>query len=274
MNFFMPEMLASDELPIMVQAAGEDTDQDALVRRKGYPAYHAMLSVSGSGALETGSGCYDVPPGHAFMLAPNQPHSYRPTSDRWHTCWVVFLGAQADGIVSRLGLTMGLPFALSDTELFRQIYQRIGACARDNSIKGIYTASSCCYELLTGLSLDMGNQGVCESSGITHTRIAPVLEYVHVHYGTDMGLEQMAACIGVSPQHLCKLFQSTLAMSPCEYLLLYRLKKAKELLMDKALPTGRVGSLCGFRDPSYFCAVFKKHAGYTPKEFREVFGGA
>jgi AraC family transcriptional regulator, arabinose operon regulatory protein len=272
-NTFMPELLAIDALPIMVQAAGEDTDQECLIRQKGYPAYHAMLSVSGTGVLETSKGCFDVPPHHVFMIAPNQPHRYYPKCGRWHTCWVVFDGADSNEIFYRLKLITGIPFELPDVKMFNQLYHKICGCAQENTVQGLYRASGHCYSLLAVLSLDMREQGGCALSESAKARISPVLAYIHDNYVRDIGLEQMAECIGVTPQYLCSLFQNALAMSPCRYLQLYRLKKAKELLADRNLPAGAAGARCGFHDASYFCAVFKKQVGFTPKEFRKIFGG-
>lgn len=272
-NHFMHGLLPGNALPVMVQAAGEITEQEALSRSEGYPAYHAMLSVSGAGLLETGAGSCEVPASHVFLLAPGQPHSYSPRSGRWHTCWVVFDGPEAEVLVSGLKLAAGIPFPLSDTALFRGRYGKICDCILENSIGGIYKASAECYALLTELSFERNKEAEGAAPPYQEARIAQALEHIHANFARDVALEQMARSAGVTPQHLCRLFQNALAMTPCEYLQQYRLKKAKELLMDKSLPTGRVGALCGFQDPSYFCSVFRRHTGYTPKEFRKVFAG-
>lgn len=272
-NIFLPELLPPDALPIMVQTVGEDTEQETIHRQNGFPAFHAMLSMDGTGILIAGKKSVDVPPGHVFLIAPDQPHSYYSKFEQWHTCWVVFYGSEAHEIVSRLNLVKEKPFPLSDMKLFRQYYDQIRACALDNSLKGIYEASALCYALLAALSFEVHNQTGNLLLRDTERRLAPVLQFIHDSYTNDIGLDQMAECIGITPQHLCKLFKATLAMTPHEYLQQYRLKKAKELLLDKKLPSRKVGSLCGFHDPSHFCAIFKKQTGHTPKEFRELYGG-
>ena len=59
--------------------------------------------------------------------------------------------------------------------------------------------------------------------------------------------------------------------SPYEYLTSFRISKAKELLIMKLrLEVREIAVRTGFSDPSHFIAVFKKHTGFTPLEFRRL----
>lgn len=53
-----------------------------------------------------------------------------------------------------------------------------------------------------------------------------------------------------------------------EYLLLLRLKHAKELLKTTDLPIVEVALECGVDNISYFGSLFKKHVGVTPMQYR------
>lgn len=58
-----------------------------------------------------------------------------------------------------------------------------------------------------------------------------------------------------------------------EYLNRVRVERAKRLMTVGGIAYGNKGRLakvagdCGFEDPSYFCKVFKRITGVTPKEF-------
>jgi AraC family transcriptional regulator len=47
-----------------------------------------------------------------------------------------------------------------------------------------------------------------------------------------------------------------------------RIKRAKRLLMESALPIIDIAHPVGFTDQSYFTAVFRKHVATTPKAYR------
>jgi two-component system response regulator YesN len=45
--------------------------------------------------------------------------------------------------------------------------------------------------------------------------------------------------------------------------------KAAALLMDPRIRVCEVAEAVGFGNSAYFCSVFKKHFGVTPREYRE-----
>lgn len=48
-----------------------------------------------------------------------------------------------------------------------------------------------------------------------------------------------------------------------------KITEAVRLIEYKDLPIVTIGELLGFSSQSYFCSVFKKVTGKTPKEYRE-----
>ena len=62
------------------------------------------------------------------------------------------------------------------------------------------------------------------------------------------------------------LFQS--GMSPEQYIIDFRLKKARDFLLLTPYTISQIAYSTGFKDPGYFCRVFKKHLGISPKNFR------
>lgn len=57
--------------------------------------------------------------------------------------------------------------------------------------------------------------------------------------------------------------------SPIEYLIRYRMEKAKELLIATDLTVTEIALSSGFETVSYFDRAFKKAFGTTPKAFRK-----
>ncbi|WKL01680.1 helix-turn-helix domain-containing protein [Paenibacillus amylolyticus] len=61
-------------------------------------------------------------------------------------------------------------------------------------------------------------------------------------------------------------------MTPLEYLMRYRLLKAKEMLIENNATTAHeIAKAVGFNSASYFGSVFKKYEGISPIELRKQY---
>ena len=101
------------------------------------------------------------------------------------------------------------------------------------------------------------------------TRIKSMLSYIHRNFGEKITLEEIAAAANISAREANRIFQKTVRQTPFEYLLSYRLSRAKELLSRSDLPVTEISYRCGFTDSAYMGKQFRKATGMTPKEYRQ-----
>lgn len=110
-------------------------------------------------------------------------------------------------------------------------------------------------------------QGFEEKS--TKNKIAKTKEYIDTHFADDMlSVPLLAEVAEISEVYLRKLFKQQYHMSPAQYLISVRIKKAKQLLKYRFLTLDECASQCGFSTVQYLCRVFKKSTGMTPSEYR------
>ena len=57
-------------------------------------------------------------------------------------------------------------------------------------------------------------------------------------------------------------------MSPQNFLIRYRITKAKELLSVSNMTIENIAASCGFYDTRAFSKSFRQHYGMSPKEYR------
>lgn len=76
--------------------------------------------------------------------------------------------------------------------------------------------------------------------------------------------------IGVSRRHLTEIFVNRYGCTPKEYLDSRRLEAARQQLNDRSASIVDVALSIGFESLSSFYALFKKHTGMTPGEYRRV----
>lgn len=84
-------------------------------------------------------------------------------------------------------------------------------------------------------------------------------------------LELLAGQLAVSPFHLQKVYKRVKGYSPAEYLQAIRMKEAKKLLEQDRLTVGMIAAVVGFRSPSHFTVWFKREAGCSPRDYRDLY---
>jgi two-component system response regulator YesN len=94
-------------------------------------------------------------------------------------------------------------------------------------------------------------------------------DYIDNNYANpDLSLNEVSACVNLSPSHFSTIFSRETGETFKEYLTGVRIDKAKELLRTTSLKSFEITYKIGYSDPHYFSVVFKKHTGLSPKQFR------
>jgi len=99
-------------------------------------------------------------------------------------------------------------------------------------------------------------------------RISIVKEYIDAHFDEDISLQKLAQVATMSPYHLLRSFKSFFQVTPHQYLIAKRLKKAKFLLWDTDDGVRTITKSVGFQNNSSFIRLFKANMFMTPLEYR------
>lgn len=86
----------------------------------------------------------------------------------------------------------------------------------------------------------------------------------------DLDLDETARVAGTSPFHFLRSFASVLGVTPHQYLVRARLRRAARLLADDARSITDIAYAVGFCDLSNFVRTFRRAAGVSPREFRRM----
>lgn len=92
------------------------------------------------------------------------------------------------------------------------------------------------------------------------------------NYTVAMEVGLTARQLGVSPNHLARLFKKQLGITPAQYIAGLRVDKAAELLRQANTGILDIAYHTGFKSLSNFYKCFKEKTGFTPGEYRE-YGG-
>lgn len=258
------------KLPIYITNAGGWRNQEPMHREKGFPDYQWIQTIAGSGQLEAGGKLHTVNKGQGMFLLPNEKHSYAPVKEPWTVRWVTFNGAHLSDMLASLHFDRSAVLYLTnpDTAL-NKINDIVALLRSEDPLRGA-ECSALGYQLLLDLFLYASRSEV-RSKRQHAEQLAPAFLYIEEHYAEAISLQQLADCLGVTPQHTCLLFQQALGIRPFAYLTRYRLRKAKELLLQEpSIEVKDIACKVGYEDSSYFIKLFKKQEGVTPLSFRKI----
>ena len=86
-------------------------------------------------------------------------------------------------------------------------------------------------------------------------------------------LDSAAGEAGLSPFHFLRLFRDVLGVTPHQYLVRARLRRAARLLADEERSITDIALDVGFADLSNFVRTFHRAAGVSPTGFRRAARG-
>jgi len=89
----------------------------------------------------------------------------------------------------------------------------------------------------------------------------------------EIELDDAARQAGISPFHFLRLFSGALGVTPHQYVLRSRLRRAARQLADDDKPVTDVAYDVGFNDLSNFVRTFHRAAGVSPLKFRQASRG-
>src|SRR5436309_11078500 len=98
--------------------------------------------------------------------------------------------------------------------------------------------------------------------------------WIDAHAHETIDLEAAASEAGLSPFHFLRVFANVLGVTPHQYLVRCRLRRAARLLADGSRSITDVAFDVGFGDLSNFVRTFHRAAGVSPGSFRRAARGA
>ncbi|MFC9710034.1 ABC transporter substrate-binding protein [Paenibacillus sp. NPDC056933] len=104
-------------------------------------------------------------------------------------------------------------------------------------------------------------------------QVNQVIEIVETSYAKPLTLHVLAEMIGSSPRSLSRKFKEATGYSPIDYLIQFRMFKAKEMLLYTDATLDEIAAGIGYPDGYYLGRMFKKHTGVSPLQFKEKTSG-
>jgi AraC family transcriptional regulator len=106
------------------------------------------------------------------------------------------------------------------------------------------------------------------TGGLSAAKLRQVTEFIGDNYGREIKLAELAQVAGMSSFHFAREFKRTTGTTPHQYLIKFRVERAKALLARRDLPLIEVSLRSGFSHQSHFTRLFRRVTGTTPHSYR------
>jgi AraC family transcriptional regulator len=107
------------------------------------------------------------------------------------------------------------------------------------------------------------------SGSLPQSKLRTVIDFVAENLDRNIGLEEMASVVHLSPFHFSRQFKSAIGLAPHQFVINRRVERARHLLQRQPeLSLAEIALSAGFCDQSQFSHHFKRLVGLTPGQFR------
>ncbi|MFM2359146.1 MAG: hypothetical protein RLY16_1139 [Bacteroidota bacterium] len=97
-----------------------------------------------------------------------------------------------------------------------------------------------------------------------------VLNFIRLNIGQQFQMEQLSNLSCMSMPTFYRVFKREFGISPLDYILREKIKKAKQMMQITNLSLTEIGYELGFTSLNYFDRQFKRIEGISPKQYRQL----
>jgi len=277
-SFQVLEGLAEPSLELSVMHVGIEECKPFHTCSDPRHEYILHFVISGKGFYSARGTTAALGAGQMFLIVPEEPIVYGSDRfDPWTYAWIGFKGERAANILKKCGfvgntLTRKISCTEDIVRCIREILDHQSFAAsdllfRESCMIRLFSLLAKDYEVTTD---DIGfNPAISRDSVYAELGTAFIREmYMH----PVIGVEEVAAHIGITRARLNRAFQNELNISVQQYMINCRMRHASRLLLTTGLSIKEIAAQSGYSDQLVFSSAFKKKFGVSPKLYREKGG--
>ncbi len=218
----------------------------------------------GSGVCRINDVPYPVLRGDVYMLTPEDTHAYEMAPSC--TFYNILFHPDLMG-----GIRLNRQLYQFENEEIAEEDRRFTTLIRELKLRQAgheLMARALFTEFLVKLMRMEGKAYLAPSRQLENE--SKVLEYIAANLGRTVPLRELARVANMSTSALGKTFRRWTGGSITEYTASLRIRKARQLLEERALPIGEIALKLGFYDSCHFSRIFRKRTGISPREYRKL----
>jgi AraC family transcriptional regulator, transcriptional activator of pobA len=238
-----------------------------------------VVRVDGRGRALAAGDAFVIAPGVA--VTPGEPHEHRVPG-----MWMVFFPVDAvdpgaaTSLVSWRTHPLLSPFGANP----RSGAQRLHVPPQDRAAwvgdlraldtelrerRDGYAEAARAHLTLLLVRLGRLHPGTGGAAGVDPV-LAAVLDVIEDRYREPISLRDVADAVGLTPGHLTTVVRRRTGRTVQQWITERRMREARRLLVDTALPVGEIAHRVGYREAGYFVRRFRAAHDVTPTGWRHA----
>ena len=232
------------------------------------PEFQLVYVTSGEGLFSLGGHVHRVKPGSVMLVLPGLLHTYCPLVESgWREYWVGFRGGYFSSLLSKGVLSPQKVFfetGANDTilSIFHHIFDDVKAQRPFYQMKT-------CSRILHLISELLTREKQNDQGSYYDNVVAKAKHLMESNIYGNLNLSAVYEELGVSASNLNEIFKAHTSVTPYQYFIKIKTRKAKGLL-EEGLTVKEVAYRMGFDDQYYFSRLFKNKTGFSPLEWRKT----
>lgn len=228
-------------------------------------SFIVFYTLGGKGVVRQGGQEVTLERNQALLMDCRTPQSYgtAPGSNHWYHLWAHVDGGGVSMAAAQLGLPRLAPVTLPLSSLqphFDVLFDLLGKEDIPNRLRSNLAVHALMVELMAAAV--QPTSGEEDPADLARA-------YLEAHFAEQISLDDVAEKAAVSPSYLIRLFKRRMGTTPHDYLLRYRISRAKELLAETTLTSAAIARRVGFNSESNFSYRFSKMVGQSPRAYRQ-----
>lgn len=226
---------------------------------------------SGEGRLLLNGEEFTLGEGFAFVLRAHQEAWYEADHENpWNYFWVGFSGVDAETCVRKAGFPKERPFRPVGCaeKLGEYLDEMLDAHQLNfwNSLRRNANLMLFFSELIQDYTSTQSLRQSYSYSSSSYVRY--VKDYIDRYYEKKLRIGAIAEYIGVNRSYLSNSFRRETGVSPQEYLMGIRIRRAQTLLRESGLMIAEIAQQVGYPDALAFSRIFRQRVGLSPSAYR------
>ena len=228
--------------------------------------YVINIVEAGRGVVDFGNRRLNVITGQAFVLFPGKSVTLKADSmEPWNYIGVELTGEGVEQFVEHIGLNSQNPVIDFSSQKARDVaYDLFVEC--EKKYQNRFSIQSCFINLLECVEESLVSRKI-PAKNFYMTR---AVEYIKENYYKNISVENIANMLGIERSYLSRLFKTYKNKSTQNYIIDYRIQRAKKMFEEEDLNVSQVCAAVGYTNIYCFSRIFKSRVGMSPKEYREM----
>lgn len=233
---------------------------------------------SGQLTVQTLQGSIDLQANQAIFINKDVPHLIKTNKTVYYHSFIfpiqliLFNLTRTQDLIMELVHDKDRPIICFNTlnSPFIQIIKSLLVIGQGESDLDILNVQVTLNQLIVIILQSFG-QNPLQGGSQENVSMFQMLTYISNYYSEKITLDQIASSAHISQSECQRQFAHYFEISPHQYLITYRLEKAKVTLETSSSSIANIALENGFSHSSHFSKIFKEKYGVTPKQYQKWF---